>query len=64
MTLRRWKRKSASAERAGRGRGNGAGSAAYEPEEDETVTAAVIKKALKELIDDLKGSTGNRPARS
>jgi len=32
--------------------------AAYEPEEDETVTAAVIKKALKELIDDLKGSTG------
>jgi type I restriction enzyme M protein len=32
--------------------------AAYEPEEDETVTAAVIKKALKELIDDLKGSSG------
>jgi type I restriction enzyme M protein len=32
--------------------------AAYEPEEDETVTAAVIKKALKELIDDLKSSTG------
>jgi type I restriction enzyme M protein len=32
--------------------------AAYEPEEDETITAAVIKKALKELIDDLKGSTG------
>ena len=32
--------------------------AAYEPEEDETVTATVIKKALKELIDDLKGSTG------
>jgi type I restriction enzyme M protein len=32
--------------------------AAYEPEEDETVTAAVMKKALKELIDDLKGSTG------
>jgi type I restriction enzyme M protein len=31
---------------------------AYEPEEDETVTAAVIKKSLKELIDDLKGSTG------
>jgi type I restriction enzyme M protein len=30
--------------------------AAYEPEEDETVTAAVIKKALKELIDDLKDS--------
>lgn len=32
--------------------------ATYEPEEDETVTAAVIKKALKELIDDLKDSTG------
>jgi type I restriction enzyme M protein len=32
--------------------------AAYEPEEDETVTAAVIKKALKELIDDLRDSTG------
>ena len=33
-------------------------AAAYEPDEDETVTAAVIKKALKELIEDLKGSTG------
>jgi type I restriction enzyme M protein len=33
--------------------------AAYEPEEDETVTAAVIKKVLKELIDDLQGSTGD-----
>lgn len=32
--------------------------AAFEPEEDETVTATVIKKALKELIDDLKGSPG------
>lgn len=32
--------------------------AAYEPEEDETVTATVIKKALKDLIDDLKGSGG------
>jgi type I restriction enzyme M protein len=32
--------------------------AAYEPEEDETVTAAVIKKALKELIDDLEDSPG------
>jgi type I restriction enzyme M protein len=32
--------------------------AAYEPEEDETVTAAVIKKALKELIDDLQNSKG------
>ncbi len=28
----------------------------YEPEEDEKVTASVIKKALKELIDDLKDS--------
>ena len=33
--------------------------AAYEPDEDETVTAAVIKKALKDLIDDLKDSTGD-----
>ncbi|MCJ7583055.1 MAG: N-6 DNA methylase, partial [Candidatus Aminicenantes bacterium] len=33
--------------------------AAYEPEEDETVTAAVIKKAIKELIDDLRGSKGD-----
>ena len=32
--------------------------AAYEPEEDEKVTATVIKKALKVLIDDLKGSSG------
>ena len=32
--------------------------AAYEPDEEEKVTAAVIKKALKALIDDLKGSTG------
>lgn len=30
----------------------------YEPNEDEKVTAAVIKKTLKALIDDLKGSTG------
>ena len=30
----------------------------YEPNEDEKVTAAVIKKALKTLIDDLKGSAG------
>ena len=30
----------------------------YEPDEDERVTAAVIKKALKALIDDLKGTTG------
>ncbi|MCX5846491.1 MAG: type I restriction-modification system subunit M [Deltaproteobacteria bacterium] len=33
--------------------------AAYEPEEDETVTAAVIKKALKDLIDDLQGSSSD-----
>jgi len=32
--------------------------AAYEPEEDETVTAALIKKALKELIEDLKDTPG------
>jgi type I restriction enzyme M protein len=32
--------------------------AAYEPDEDETVTAAVIKKALREMIDDLKDSKG------
>lgn len=32
--------------------------AAYEPEEGENVTATVIKKVLKDLIDDLKGSTG------
>ncbi len=33
--------------------------AAYEPEEDESITSTVIKKALKYLIDDLKGSTGD-----
>jgi type I restriction enzyme M protein len=32
--------------------------AGYEPDEDEKVTAAVIKKALKELIDDLKDTPG------
>ena len=32
--------------------------AAYEPDEDEKITAAVIKKALKTLIDDLKDSAG------
>ena len=37
--------------------------AAYEPEEDEKVTAAVIKKALKELIDDLGGSFGESATR-
>ena len=30
----------------------------HEPDEDEKVTAAVIKKALKALIDDLKDSAG------
>jgi len=30
----------------------------YEPDEDEKVTAAVIKKHLKSMIDDLKDSTG------
>jgi type I restriction enzyme M protein len=32
--------------------------AAYEADEGETVTAAIIKKALRELIDDLESSTG------
>ena len=32
--------------------------AAYEPNEDEKITATVIKKALKALIDDLKDSAG------
>ncbi len=32
--------------------------AAYEPEEDETVSAASIKKVLKDLIEDLEGSSG------
>ncbi len=32
--------------------------AGYEPDEDEKVTAAGIKKALKELIDDLKDTPG------
>ncbi len=32
--------------------------AAHEPDEDEKVTAAVIKKALKALIDDLRDSSG------
>ena len=31
---------------------------AYEPEEDETVNATVIKKALKEALDDLESSQG------
>ena len=33
--------------------------AAYEPDEGEKVTASVIKKALKVLIDDLKDSAGD-----
>jgi type I restriction enzyme M protein len=33
--------------------------AAYESDEDEKVTTAVIKKALKALIDDLGGSSGD-----
>lgn len=36
---------------------------AYDPEEDETVTAAVMKKTLKELIDDLKKSEGESAQR-
>jgi type I restriction enzyme M protein len=32
--------------------------AAYEPDEDETTSASVIKKALKDLIDDLRTSSG------
>jgi len=35
----------------------------YEPEEEETVSAASIKKGLKELIDDLKQSQGDSAAR-
>ncbi|MEK7828057.1 MAG: hypothetical protein AAB299_10095, partial [Thermodesulfobacteriota bacterium] len=38
--------------------------AAYEPEEDESVTAAVIKKALKELIDDLGAPSLGAPSTS
>ena len=37
--------------------------AAYEPEEDETVTAAVIKKELKKLIADLRGKSKGESAR-
>jgi len=37
--------------------------AAYEPEENENVTTAVIKKALKDLIDDLKCNTGESARR-
>ena len=32
--------------------------ASYEPEEDETVTATLIKKVLKDLMDDLKNVSG------
>jgi len=35
----------------------------YEPEEEESVTAANIKKALKDAMDDLKGSGGASAAR-
>lgn len=38
--------------------------AAYEPEEDESVTAAIIKKALKELIDDLGAPSLGAPSTS
>jgi len=33
-------------------------TAAHEPDENEKITASIIKKVLKELIDDLKESTG------
>ena len=36
---------------------------AYEPDEDESVTATVMKKALKALIDDLKDSTSDSAMR-
>ncbi|MEI7673996.1 MAG: N-6 DNA methylase, partial [Deltaproteobacteria bacterium] len=38
--------------------------AAYEPEEDENLTAAVIKKTLKELIDDLGTPSLGAPSTS
>lgn len=38
-------------------------AAAYEPEDDETVTAAVMKKALKGLIEDLEDSSGESAQR-
>lgn len=37
--------------------------AAYEPDEGENVTAAVIKKTLKSLIDDLKDTAGESAAK-
>lgn len=37
--------------------------AAYEPAEDEAVSAASVKKALKELIKDLKGASGQSAAK-
>lgn len=37
--------------------------AAYEPEEDKTVTVSAIKTALKDLINDLKDSTGESAKR-
>lgn len=38
-------------------------AASYEPDEDENVTAAVMKKALKELIEDLKDTKGDSAKR-
>jgi type I restriction enzyme M protein len=38
-------------------------AASYEPEEDENVTAVFMKKVLKDLIDDLKGSMGESARR-
>ena len=37
--------------------------AAYEPDDDKTVTASAIKTALKDLINDLKDSTGESAKR-
>ena len=38
-------------------------AAAYEPQEDEEITAAVMKRELKKLIDDLRESTGSSAQR-
>lgn len=37
--------------------------ASYEPEEDEAITAAVMKRVLKELIEDLRASMGKSAAK-
>ena len=37
--------------------------AGFEPDEDEKVTASTMKKALKELLDDLEGSSGESAER-